>query len=184
MTLIALGSNLPDEGADARSTVLAALDRLGDALGEGLVASRLFRTPAFPAGSGPDFVNAACRCDTFLQADEILAVLHRIEAEAGRVRDRRWGPRVLDLDLIALGDVVLPDPATARHWMDLPHDRQMREAPDQLVVPHPRLQDRSFVLEPLMDIAAEWRHPLTGLTVAQMAAARPAAERAEVVALD
>lgn len=88
--------------------------------------------------------------------------------------------RTLDLDLIAFGQTVLPDPATHGHWRDLPMEDQRRFAPDRLILPHPRLQDRAFVLIPLCDVAPDWPHPVTGRTIAQMAAALPASDTAEV----
>lgn len=91
--------------------------------------------------------------------------------------------RTLDLDLIALGDAVLPDAATQAQWRGLDPEAQRRLAPDRLILPHPRLQDRSFVLVPLADVAPDWRHPVLGLTVREMLAARPVAERSEVVPL-
>jgi 2-amino-4-hydroxy-6-hydroxymethyldihydropteridine diphosphokinase len=145
--------------------------------------SRFFRTPCFPAGTGPDYVNAACivQVSGDLSPHAVLARLHDVEAIFGRRRARRWGMRTLDLDLLAYGDSVLPDADTQTRWRDLPDADQARLAPDQLILPHPRLQDRAFVLVPLADVAPGWRHPVLGLTVADMVSRLPAADRAAVV---
>jgi 2-amino-4-hydroxy-6-hydroxymethyldihydropteridine diphosphokinase len=147
-----------------------------------LATSRFFATPCFPAGAGPDYVNAAAviAVPPGTDARGVLDALHRIEARFGRTRDTRWGMRTLDLDLIALDDLVLPDPATLRGWQDLDPAEQALRAPDQLILPHPRLRDRAFVLIPMADVAPDWRHPLTGASVAQMVAALPAEARDEV----
>ena len=179
-SLIALGSNGFPDISDAAEAIQKASLRCAELFGATVRCSRIYRTPAFPEGSGPDFANACLALRSDLPAAEILQKLHRIEAEAGRVRDRRWGARTLDLDLIAAGEEVAPDEETLRHWIDLPLERQVRDAPDRLILPHPRVQDRSFVLIPLLDIAPDWRHPVLGLTVRQMAAARPEDERAGV----
>jgi 2-amino-4-hydroxy-6-hydroxymethyldihydropteridine diphosphokinase len=143
--------------------------------------SRFFRTPAFPAGSGPDFVNACAAVDPGGRDPEaVLAVLHGIEADLGRVRLTRWGARVIDLDLLAMGDAILPDPATEAEWRNLPPETQAQVAPDRLILPHPRLSERGFVLIPLADIAPLWRHPATGQSVAAMAKALPEAEKAQI----
>lgn len=114
---------------------------------------------------------------------KILAQLHEIEADFGRSRSHRWADRTLDLDLIALDDLVRPDADTQERWRHLPPEEQARRTPDGLILPHPRLQDRAFVLVPLADVAPEWRHPLLGLTVREMLAALPEAERAAAVPL-
>lgn len=184
--LIALGANLPWNGQDAAETLVKALAALAAA---GLVpirTSRMFRTPCFPAGAGPDYVNAAAvvQLPPGMQAEAVLAVLHRVEAEHGRARDGRWGMRTLDLDLLAIGDQVLPDRASVEAWISLPPDRQAQLTPDRLLLPHPRLQDRAFVLVPLADVAPDWRHPILGRTVTEMCEALPMADRAAVVPLD
>jgi 2-amino-4-hydroxy-6-hydroxymethyldihydropteridine diphosphokinase len=145
--------------------------------------SRFFRTPCFPAGAGPDYVNAACilQVSADLSPLAILARLHDVEETFGRRRAQRWGMRTLDLDLLAIGDSVLPDADTQNRWRTMPDADQTRLAPDQLILPHPRLQDRAFVLVPLADVAPDWRHPLLGLTVADMVSRLPAADRAAMV---
>ena len=182
---MAFGANLPRAGQDLRQTLQAASDAL---VAESLTLkafSRMFRTPAFPAGSGDDYLNAvgAFSVPDTMTAQQILAGLHRVEAQAGRKRTARWGARVLDLDLLALDDLVLPDDATQDRWRALPLAEQRLQTPDQLILPHPRLQDRAFVLVPLAEVAPDWRHPRTGQTVTQMLAALPPGDVASVIAI-
>ena len=180
--LIALGANLPSGGQTPAQTLIRALAALP---AEGLVlraVSRFYRSPAFPPGAGPDYVNACAVVEGDLPPEGVLRALHRVEAALGRVRHERWGARGIDLDLIAADTRVLPDPATQTHWRNLTLAEQMREAPGQLVLPHPRLAERAFVLIPLAEIAPAWRHPLTGQSVAEMLALLPAAEKAALTA--
>ncbi len=178
--LIAAGGNLTlTKGTPAQTIVEAInfLHRDGVAV---TAVSRFFDTPCFPAEAGPDYVNAAIAVATNLTAHDLLTVLHGIENRFGRRREQRWGMRTLDLDLIALDDTVLPDPGTVRRWIEIPPADQIRHTPPDLILPHPRLQDRAFVLVPLMDIAPQWRHPVLGKTIATMYAALPEHERAAV----
>ncbi len=181
LALITLGSNNISPWGDAAETVQKAMNCLSGLAQKPLRQSPLYATPAFPAGFGPDFVNAAVAFETSLSATDLLAHLHQIEANANRTRTKRWGPRSLDLDLIGLGNLICPDLKTQRHWCDLDPDAQTREVPDLLILPHPRVQDRSFALVPLADVAPDWPHPVTGQTIRQMLQARPAAERDTVV---
>ncbi|PPB79570.1 2-amino-4-hydroxy-6-hydroxymethyldihydropteridine diphosphokinase [Albidovulum inexpectatum] len=175
---IALGGNSPSPAGSPAETLRAALMRMPGRL---LAVSRFWRTPAYPPGSGPDFVNAAALIRADLSADALLLALHDIEAAFGRERQTRWGPRSLDLDLLMMGDMVLPDPKTVRDWIDLPEAQQRITAPDQLILPHPRMQDRGFVLIPLAEIAPNLRHPLTGRTVSDMVHALSDAEKGAIL---
>ena len=184
--LLAFGSNLGFQALTPRELISFAVTELCAA---GLVLqaqSGLWRTPDFPAGNGPDFVNAAARFTSgnAWAAGEILQLLHEVEARMGRIRSRRWGARTLDIDLIAMGDSVQPDLATQKFWMDLPPERQRVEIPDRPILPHPRLQDRAFVLVPLAEVAPDWRHPVLGRSVTEMLAALPAADLAAITPLD
>ncbi len=174
---IALGSNATSSAGTPIQTVISALISLSESPLTVNAVSRFWLTPAFPAGSGPEFVNAAVLITSKRSASEVLTVLHGIEDRFGRKRAERWGPRTLDLDLLFHGDEILPDRAAYDRWVLLPPDRQQSESPDRLILPHPRLQDRAFVLLPLVEVAPAWRHPVSGRSVAEMAAAIPASEK-------
>jgi 2-amino-4-hydroxy-6-hydroxymethyldihydropteridine diphosphokinase len=146
---IGIGSNL----GDAAASVRRGCERL-DELGTVLARSRLFRSPPWGVTDQAPFVNAAVLVDTPLSPRALLAALKRIEAEEGRVPTVRWGPRVLDLDILAYGDLQLNEP--------------------DLVIPHPRLRERAFALVPLADVDPHY---------AELRDALPPGERAAVVEL-
>lgn len=177
--LVAFGANLPFDDCQPAETLQKTVEELSKDSFVLLGLSRFFVTPCFPAGAGPDYVNAAAVLESTDQDDlaSILARLHAVEARFGRKRVQRWGMRTLDIDLLAVGDSVLPDAETQDRWRLMPAEAQIRSTPDQLILPHPRLQDRAFVLVPLADVAPDWVHPRTGLSVRQMLEALPQADR-------
>ena len=169
--LIALGANLPKDESGLALTLTRALGLLEARAHIKVVRhSRWYSTPAYPPGSGPAFVNGAAALRSVLSPEEILHILHDVEAELGRERPVRWGPRVCDLDLLGAGQEILPDVASVKRWMSLDDQAAQESAPEQLVLPHPRLHLRAFVLVPLKDIAPGWYHPVLQLTVSEMLA--------------
>ncbi|MFC7410622.1 2-amino-4-hydroxy-6-hydroxymethyldihydropteridine diphosphokinase [Hydrogenophaga atypica] len=145
---VALGANL----GDAAATVRQAITDLGTLPQTRLVrASRLYRSAPWEA-SGPDFFNAVAEVATLLDAHALLAALHGLEQAAGRERPYLNAPRTLDLDLLLYGDDHIATPS--------------------LTVPHPRMDQRAFVLRPLAEIAAD---KVSATTLAAVAAqdARP-----------
>ena len=146
---IGIGSNVGDAATNVRS----AFERLGD-IGTLVARSSLYRTAPWGVTDQPPFVNAVALVDTALDPHALLASLQRIETEAGRVATFRWGPRVLDLDILAYGDVRVDDA--------------------DLTIPHARLHERAFALVPLAQIDARY---------AALRDALPPGERAGVVEL-
>ena len=145
---LGLGANLGDRA----TTLQDAVDALGRA-GPGVRVvgvSAIFETAPVGGPAQPDFYNAVVLVDTDLQADALLALAHEIEAAAGRVREERWGPRTLDVDVLAFGD--------------------LRSDDTDLTLPHPRAHERSFVLRPWLDVDPDAVVPGRG-PVADLAAA-------------
>ncbi|MEO0402678.1 MAG: 2-amino-4-hydroxy-6-hydroxymethyldihydropteridine diphosphokinase [Pseudomonadota bacterium] len=181
--LVALGSNMQSDVGSPAETLQKAVTEVGLAGAVIRAQSRFFATKAVPAGSGPDFVNAALAIEANWSAIEAITILHGIEAKLGRRRGKRWGERVIDLDLLALDNMIRPNVATARQWMNLPLEQQQEQAPGQLILPHPRMHERAFVLEPLADVAPDWVHPILRQSVLQLRDALPAEARAPIIPL-
>ena len=168
--LLAFGGNLPSPAGEPRATIDAAITAL-EARGFELVsASSYYRTPAVTLEEGvvsPPYVNAAAHFRTGLTAGEVLAATQEAEREFGRLPAARWTARPLDIDLLAFGDAILPDPA---QWRSVAGSADPAAILPEPVVPHPRLHLRGFVLAPLLDIAPVWQHPVLGKTVRDLAA--------------
>ena len=144
-TYIALGSNI----GDSETYLNEAVEKIGQipTCTVENVSSYLVTEP-YGVTDQPDFLNACLKMRTLLYTEELLKELNRIEKEAGRERIIHWGPRTLDLDILLYDDIVLEE--------------------DYLCIPHVEMHKRSFVLEPLAEIAPYKRHPVYGKTVREM----------------
>jgi 2-amino-4-hydroxy-6-hydroxymethyldihydropteridine diphosphokinase len=140
---IGLGSNMGDK----KGTCLKALDLLGRA-GRVVKVSSFYCTEPVGYQEQEDFVNAVAELETDISPEALLAGCHSIEDALGRSRELRWGPRTIDLDILLYGDRVISGPA--------------------IVIPHPRLAIRRFVLVPLCEIAPQAVHPVFKKTVGHL----------------
>jgi 2-amino-4-hydroxy-6-hydroxymethyldihydropteridine diphosphokinase len=157
MILIGLGGNLPsDIWGPPRRTLEAALGELAARGVQVAKLSRWYETAPVPVSDQPWFINAVAAVETSLPPRELLGLLHDVEESFGRLRRERWEARIIDLDLLAYNDLVLPDAAS---W-------QRQEG--DILLPHPRLHLRRFVLEPICDIDPNWVHPVIGLSARRL----------------
>ena len=149
MILLGLGSNL-GEREEYLAQARMALEGFDISV---VAASAIHETPALvPEGAPEDwhipYLNQVVRVETHHAPRDVLACLKHIEAELGRAPRARWAPREIDIDLLAYDDVVMVE--------------------EHLVLPHPEMDARAFVLKPLVEIAPEWVHPVLGKTARQL----------------
>jgi 2-amino-4-hydroxy-6-hydroxymethyldihydropteridine diphosphokinase len=158
MILIGLGGNLPNSGYHSPCRTLAAA--LAALTGEGIgvtARSAWYRSEPVPPSDQPWYVNAVALLATERDPFALLAAMQRVELQFGRVRGARDAARTVDLDLLDHGG------------------REINSA--TLVLPHPRMHQRRFVLLPLAELAPDWRHPRFGLTAAELLAGLTARQR-------
>ena len=148
MILIAIGSNISGPWGSPQQSVqhaMQALNRDGLKL---VAASRLLLTAPFGKPNQPPFVNAVARIETHLPPLALLQKLHAIERMAGRRRATRWGPRTLDLDIVDYHGLI--------------------RSSGKLILPHPGIAERIFVLKPIAELTKQWRHPASHLSAQSM----------------
>jgi 2-amino-4-hydroxy-6-hydroxymethyldihydropteridine diphosphokinase len=153
MILIGLGANLPSVAGDPLATCRAALAAMPDLGVTVLAISPWYRSAPQPASDQPWFVNGVASVTTDLEAAALLERLHTLETRYGRARTVVNAARPLDLDLLAYG----PEVRTI----------------GPVLLPHPRLHERAFVLAPLADLAPDWRHPILNRTAAELLGCLP-----------
>ena len=147
--MVALGCSLPGSYPTREALLEAAIDALATGGLKVVGRSSWWTSAAWPDPAGPAYLNGVVLVEVTLPPGEMLKRLHQVETDFGRVRTQVNAPRTLDLDLIA-------------------HGRAVTDV--GLLVPHPRAHERLFVMGPLAEIAPDWRHPISGLAAAELAA--------------
>jgi dihydroneopterin aldolase/2-amino-4-hydroxy-6-hydroxymethyldihydropteridine diphosphokinase len=134
---------------DSRETIETAVQKIKNhRLIRNVKASELIVTKPYGPVEQDDFLNGCIKIETLFHPEDLLIFLHQIEAEADRKREIHWGPRTLDLDIIF-------------------YDKLVYES-DDLIIPHVDMQNRGFVLKPLMQLCPNYRHPVLGRTVEEL----------------
>lgn len=141
---ILLGSNL----GDRLENIAHARQEISRHIGQIITASSIYKTAAWGNVQQPDFYNQVIEIHSGLSPAELLIQVLEIEKKAGRLRNEKWGPRVLDIDILFYGDIIMSD--------------------DRLILPHPQIPYRKFTLLPLAEIAADFIHPVIHKTIGQL----------------
>ncbi len=159
-TLVGLGGNCPGPWGTPAETIARALRELGTGGIAVEAVSRFYETAAVGRAGQPPYVNAVALIETAMPPEALLRRLKQIERAAGRRGGSPWGPRTLDLD-------ILDYKGRVKHWRGkMP--RFARAGARPLVLPHPWIEKRPFVLRPLLDVAPNWRHPVTKRTAQEL----------------
>jgi 2-amino-4-hydroxy-6-hydroxymethyldihydropteridine diphosphokinase len=159
-TLVGLGANHPGPWGTPAETIARALREIARSGVAVEAVSRFYETAAVGRAGQPAYVNAVAALDTPLSAEALLRLLKGVERAAGRRGGSPWGPRSLDID-------ILDHKGRVKHWRGR-HPRFARAGFRPLVLPHPWIEKRPFVLRPLVDIAPDWRHPVTKKTAREL----------------
>lgn len=160
MIIISLGSNVSGAWGNSDATILQAFKELESVGISVLRRSRLYRTKPYGMQNQPDYINGAAAIFTSRTPLALLSLLKRIETKAGRRSRVRWGPRPLDLDIIDYHKRIL-------NWAK-PDRQALQSDMLDLILPHPGIENRPFVLQPILDIAPHWHHPVYGWTASQL----------------
>lgn len=142
---LGLGTNLGDQMANLQAAVAGLAQKLVIT-----AVSPIYQTPPWGVTDQPDFLNMCLAAQTDLSPEQLLTFVKTLETELGREPAKRWGPRLIDIDLLFVANQIFET--------------------EKLTVPHPRLAERAFVLYPLADIAPNFVHPVLGKTIAALAA--------------
>lgn len=142
---LALGTNLGDRPANLRAAIKALPPEI-----EVVAESKIYETRPWGVENQPDFLNMAVKCETDLDAESLLKRLKQLELQLGREQSFRWGPRLIDLDILFYDELTFQS--------------------ETLTIPHPHLHERAFVLVPLADIAPDFVHPILKKTVKELRA--------------
>lgn len=143
-TILHIGSNIGDLAVNLKEGVMLIEKYIGNIIAE----SKLYTTQAWGLQDQNDFLNKALIIETELSAHDLLTKCQEIESEIGRVKKVKWGPRIIDIDIIFFDDLILET--------------------EDLVIPHPRMHERNFVLFPLAEIIPDWKHPILSSSVEQL----------------
>ena len=140
---LALGTNLGDRPANLRAAITALSPDV-----KVIAESKVYETPPWGVEDQPTFLNMAVKCETALEPESLLKYLKQLEVQLGREQSFRWGPRLIDIDILFYDNLILNS--------------------ESLIIPHRRLHERAFVLVPLADIAPDFVHPVLKKTIKEL----------------
>ncbi len=167
--VVVLGSNLPSEFGDSFKTLKHCIYEIKTYFPiYSFLESRWYISSSVLNNREPRYVNVGIRFSTDLNPEELIKFTSALENKYGRKRERRWESRSCDIDILLCDQQILPSKDYFVKWLNLDFSEQIKLVPDRLIIPHPRLQDRTFFLRPLNDLQPDWIHPILKLKAKEM----------------
>ena len=167
--VVVLGSNLPSKFGNSAETLKKCVDEIRSHPSiKSLLESNWYISSSLIDEKEPRYVNVGIRFDTNLNPIDLLNYTSGLEKRFGRKREKRWEPRTCDIDILLCNQLILPNKAHFQKWLKLDFSDQIKLSPNELILPHPRLQERTFFLKPLIDLQPDWIHPFLGMKAKEM----------------
>ena len=167
--ILVLGSNLSSKFGNSTETLKKCVVEIRSYLAiESVLESNWYISSSFLDEREPRYVNVGIRLCTNLKPIELLNFTSVLENKFGRKRQKRWGPRTCDIDILLSDQLILPSKLSFKKWMNLNLSDQIKVVPNELILPHPRLQERAFFLKPLNDLQPDWVHPFLKMNAKEM----------------
>ena len=167
--VVVLGSNLPSKFGNSAETLKKCVDEIRSHPSiKSLLESNWYISSSFIDEKEPRYVNVGIRFNTNLNPIDLLNYTSGLEKRFGRKREKRWEPRTCDIDILLCNQFILPNKAHFQKWLKLDFSDQIKLSPNELILPHPRLQERTFFLKPLIDLQPDWIHPFLGMKAKEM----------------
>lgn len=165
---IALGSNVEATNVKKIEVINNTLDCFSKFDISLIRVSSFWESKSYPDKTQPNFINAVSEVSANLNPYQFLGVLKEIEIMFGRKKNKRWGNRVLDLDILSSSSLIIPNLLVLNKWIKMPLLQQTKVQPGKLILPHPRIQDRLFVLKPLSELSPNWVHPVLNKSILEL----------------
>ena len=167
--VVVLGSNLSSAFGNSAKTLKKCVAEIRSCLAiESLMESNWYISSSFLDEKEPRYINVGIRFSTNLKPVELLNFTSDLENKYGRRRQKRWEPRTCDIDILLCDQLILPSNLKFEKWLRLDLVDQINLVPNELILPHPRMQERTFFLKPLNDLQPEWTHPFLKINAKEM----------------
>ena len=183
--VVVLGSNLSSKFGNSSQTLKKCIGEMGSYLDiDSMLESNWYISDSFLDEREPRYVNVGVRFSTNLKPKELLNLTSGLENKYGRQRERRWGARTCDIDILLCDQLITPNKLNFKKWLNLSLSDQIRLFPSELILPHPRLQERTFFLKPLNDLQPDWIHPFLKMNAKEMLDSLPPNELGSIQILN
>ena len=167
--VVVLGSNLSSEFGNSAETLKKCVSEIRSYSAiQDLLESNWYISSSFVDEREPRYVNVGIRFRSNIRPIDLLNFTSGLEKKFGRKRERRWESRTCDIDILLCDQLILPNKFHFEKWLRLDLLDQIKLSPNELILPHPRLQDRTFFLKPLNDLQPDWIHPFLEIKAKEM----------------